>query len=139
MADGRKRPRLPEGPFSSRTKHRFSLPNYPDTRRSNMKKATAGVLVVLGMFLTPGAIPYAPKTQAPIYEPHRMTWPEFREDLHRRKAFRRTVRMPKAKIRKKKTNDPALDNNADVFSWESSGKKRKFRKFTSPVRTALSV
>ena len=37
-----------------------------------MKKTIAGVLVVLGMFLTPGATPYAPKTRAPIYE---STWP----------------------------------------------------------------
>ena len=52
-----------------------------------MKKAIAGVLVVLGMFLTPRATPYAPKTRAPIYESHRMTWPEFREHLHPRKAL----------------------------------------------------
>ena len=39
----------------------------------------------------------------------------------------------------KKANNPALDNNADVFSWKSLKKKRKFRKFTSPIRTALSL
>ena len=54
MTDGRKRPGPPEDSSSSRTKQRFSLPNYPDTRRRNMSKAIAGVLVVLGMFLTPG-------------------------------------------------------------------------------------
>ena len=48
------------------------------------------------MFLTAGATLYAPKTRAPICEPHRMTWPEFRENLRRRKAFRRTVRMSEA-------------------------------------------
>ena len=55
MADGRKRPGPPEDSSSSRTKQRLLLPNYPDTRRRNMKKAIAGVLVVLGMFLAPGA------------------------------------------------------------------------------------
>ena len=58
-----------------------------------MMKAIAAALVVLGMFMTAGATPYAPKTRAPIYEPHRVSWPELRDDLHRRKAFRRTVRM----------------------------------------------
>ena len=27
------------------------------------------------------------------YEPHRVSWAEFREDLYRRKAFQRTARM----------------------------------------------
>ena len=54
MVNGRKRPGPPEDSSSSRTKQRFSLPNYPDTRRTNLKKAIAGVLVVLAMFLTPG-------------------------------------------------------------------------------------
>ena len=31
-----------------------------------------------------------------------------------------------SKIRIKKTNNLALDNNADVFSWKSWKKKRKF-------------
>ena len=48
------------------------------------------------MLLTAGATVYAPKTRAPIYEPHGMTWPEFRGDLRRREAFRRTVRMSEA-------------------------------------------
>ena len=61
-----------------------------------MKKAIAGVLVVFGMFLTTGATLFAPKIRAPINELHSMTWPEFREDLRRRKAFRRTVRMSEA-------------------------------------------
>ena len=66
MADGRKRPEPPEDSSSSRTKQRFSLPNYPDTRRRNMKKVIAGVLVVLGMFLTPGAA---------VAGLHESTWP----------------------------------------------------------------
>ena len=65
MADGRKRPGPPEDSSSSRTKQRFSLPNYPDTRRGNMK-AIAGVLVVLGMFLTPWAA---------VAGLHESTWP----------------------------------------------------------------
>ena len=52
------------------------------------------------MLLTAGATLYAPKTRTPIYEPHGMTWPEFREDLRRRKAFRRTVRMSEASFEK---------------------------------------
>ena len=40
-----------------------------------------------------------------------------------------------SKTRKNKTNKPALDNNADVFSWKSWKKKRKFMKFTSPIKT----
>ena len=46
------------------------------------------------------------------------------------------ARLPK--IRKKKTNNPALDNHAQVFSWKFWKKKRKFREFTSPIRTALT-
>ena len=83
-------------PRVGRSNDSFSLPNYPDTRRRNTKKAIAGVLVVFGMFLTAGATLYAPKTREPIYEPHRWTWPGFSEDLRRRMAFRRTVRMPEA-------------------------------------------
>ena len=66
MADGRKRPGPPEDSSSSRTKQRFSLPNYPDTRRRNVKKAIAGVLVVLVMFPTPGAA---------VAGWHESTWP----------------------------------------------------------------
>ena len=55
MAEGRKRPGPAEDSSSSRTKQRFGLPNYPDTRRENIKTMIAGELVVLGMFLTPGA------------------------------------------------------------------------------------
>ena len=93
MAEGRKRSGPPQDSSSSQTRQRFSAPNYPDARRRNMMKAIAAALVVLGMFMTAGATPYAPKTRAPIYEPHRVSWPELRDDLHRRKAFRRTVRM----------------------------------------------
>ena len=35
------------------------------------------------------------------------------------------------------TNNSALDNNADVFSWKFWIKKRKFSKLTSPIRTTL--
>ena len=54
MTDGRKWPGPPDDPSWSRRKQRFSLPNYPDPRPRNKKKAIAGALVVLGMFLTPG-------------------------------------------------------------------------------------
>ena len=40
---------------------------------------------------------------------------------------------------KKKTNNPALDNDADVLSCVSWKKERKFRKFTSPIRTPLAM
>ncbi|CAN0458986.1 unnamed protein product, partial [Scytosiphon promiscuus] len=43
---------------------------------------------------------HPPRTRAPIYEPHRATWAEFREDLRRRKAFRRTVRMSEESFEK---------------------------------------
>ena len=66
MADGRKRPGPLENSSSSRTKQRFSLPSYPDTRRRNMEKAIAGVLVVLAMFLTPGTA---------VALLHESTWP----------------------------------------------------------------
>ena len=65
MADGRKRPGPPEDSSSSRTKQRFSLSNFPETRRRNMK-AIAGVLVVLGVLLTPGAA---------VARLHESTWP----------------------------------------------------------------
>ena len=55
MADERKRPGPPEDSSSNGTKQRSSLPNCPGTRRRNIKKAVAGVLVVLGMLLTPAA------------------------------------------------------------------------------------
>ena len=88
-----------------------------------MKKAIAGVLVVIGMFLTPGAAPYAPKTRAPTYEPHRMTWPEFYIRYHRRKAFHRNIRMSEASFVKLadllQIQNVLLDNNADIFSWKS--------------------
>ena len=64
--------------------------------RGAEQKAIAGVLVVFGMLLTAEVTLYAPKTRAPMHEPHGMTWPEFREDLRRREAFRRTVRMSEA-------------------------------------------
>ena len=60
-----------------------------------MMKCIAAVLIVLGMIITAGATPHAPRTWAPIYEPHRVSWAELGEDLHCRKDFRRTVRMSK--------------------------------------------
>ena len=60
MADGKKRPAPPEDSFSNRTQQRCSLLNYPDTGHRNMQKAIAGVIVVLGMFLTPGSSPNHP-------------------------------------------------------------------------------
>ena len=33
-----------------------------------------------------------------IYEPYRVSWAELREDLHRRKAFRRTARMSEERL-----------------------------------------
>ena len=92
MADGRNRAGPPEDSSSSRARQRFAPPNYPDARRRNMMKCIAAVLIVLGTIMTAGATPHAPSTRAPIYEPHRVSWPELRDDHHRRKAFR-SVRM----------------------------------------------
>ena len=125
MADGRKRPGPPEDSSSSRTKQRFSLPNYPDTRRRNMKKAIAGVLVVLAMFLTQGCC----RRIARIY----LAWVLSSAVLRDVRSCvlcddardcwcgwcRSSCFMARlSKIRKKNANNPALDNNADVFSWK---------------------
>ena len=83
-------------------------PSQPSKNEAQKPKAIAGVLVVFGMLLTAGATLYAPKTRTPIYEPHGMTWPEFREDLRRRKAFRRTVRRSEASFVKLR---PAIQKN----------------------------
>ena len=46
------------------------------------------------------------------YEPHRVSWAELREDLHRRKAFRRTARMSEGTFVKfAHLLRPALQNN----------------------------
>ena len=71
-------------------------PSQLSRHEAQKQKAIVGALAVFGMFLTAGATLYAPQTRAPIYEPHRVKWPEFRGDLRRRKAFRRTVRMSEA-------------------------------------------
>ena len=44
-----------------------------------------------------------------------------------------------SKIRGKGTNNTALEINADVFSWISWKKRRKFKKYTSPIRTACEI
>ena len=91
IADGRKRSGPPEDSSSSRARQRFGPPKYPDARRRNMTmKCIAAVLIVLGMIMTAGATPQAPRTRAPIYKPHRVSWAELREELYRRKGFRRT-------------------------------------------------
>ena len=71
MADGRKRPGPPEDSSSSRTKQRCSLPNYQLSRHEAQKHEEgyiASVLVVLGMFLTPGAA---------VAGLHESTWPGY--------------------------------------------------------------
>ena len=90
MDNGSKRSGPPEDSSSSRAKQLFGPPIYPDAKRRIMMKCIAAVLIVLGMIMTAGATPHAPRTRAPICEPHRVSWAEIREDLHRRKAFRRT-------------------------------------------------
>ena len=141
MADGRKRPGPPEDSSSSRTKQRFRLSSNPDTRRRNMK-AIAGGLVVLGMFLTPGSTPYAPKTRAPFYEPHRMTWSEFREDLHRRHALVWAVAVllygSVFTIRKKRHITLRSIIMQTLFHG-NPGKKEEIEEITSPIRTALKT
>ena len=146
MADGRRRPGPREDSSSSRTKQRFSLPNNPDTRRRNMKKAVAGVLVVLGMFLTPGR--GCCRRIARIYLAWVLSSAVFQDvrscllcDDARGcwcGCWRSCFMARLSKIGKKKANNPALDNN-EFFRGNSGKKQRKFRKFTSPMRTALSM
>ena len=129
MADGRKRPGPPEDSSLSRTKQRFSLPNCPDTRHRNVKKALAGVLVVHGMFLTPGAA---------VAGLHESTWlgcfPLRSSGLFAHACCVTTHVTAGVgggglalwlgfKNQGKKENSPVLDNNADVFSG-NPGKER---------------
>jgi len=100
MEGGRKRSGSPEDSLLSRTRQRFNPYNFPEARRRNMLKAIAVALVVLGMFMTAGATPHVPKRRSPIHEPYRLSWAELREDLRRRKAFRRTFRMPEESFAK---------------------------------------
>ena len=90
MAEERKRSGPPEDSSSGGARQRFGPPKYPDASRRNMMKCIAAVLIVLGMIMTAVATPHAPKTWASIYEPHRVSSAELREDLRRRKAFWRT-------------------------------------------------
>ena len=92
MVDGGKRSGPAEDSSSNRARQRFVPPNYPDARHRDVMKCIAAVLIVLGMIMAAGATPHAYRTWAPIYEPHRVSWAGLREDLHHRKAFRRTVR-----------------------------------------------
>ena len=89
MADGRNRAGPPEDSSSSRV----TAPNYPVARRRNMTICITAVVIVLGIFMTAGTTTHARSTRARIYEPHRVSWAELREDLHRRKAFGRALRM----------------------------------------------
>ena len=111
-----------------------------------MKKAIAGVLVVLGMFLTPGA------AVAGLHESIRPGCFPLRSSGMFAYACCVTTRVAAGvgggglalwlgfqNSGKKKTNNHALDNNADVFHGNPGKKKRKFRKFTSPIRTALGA
>ena len=144
MAGGRKRLGPPEDSSSSGTKQRFSLPNYPDTRRRNMKKAIAGVLVVLVMFLTPGAA---------VAGLHESTWPgcfPLRSSGMFAHAYCVTTRVTAGvgggslalwlgfqKPAKKRQTTPR-SIIMQTFFHGNPGKKGKFRKFTSSMRTALN-
>ena len=113
----------------------------------NMKKAIAGVLVVYAMFLTPerGCCRRITRTysgwvlSSAVFRHVRSCLPC--DDAHGFSCgwwgSRFIARLSKTK--KKKTNNPTLDNNADVFSWKSWINGRKFRKFTSSIRTALTA
>ena len=91
-----------------------------------MSKAIAGVLVVLGMFLTPGR--GCCRRIARIYSAWVLSSAVFgdvRPCLLCDDArdcwcgwWRSCFMARLSKISKKKTNNPALDNNADVFSWK---------------------
>ena len=91
------------------------------TRRRNIKKAIAGVLVVLGMFLTSGAA---------VAGLHESTWPgcfPLRSSRMFAHACCVTTRVTAGagggglalwlgfQKSGKKINNPALDNNADFF------------------------
>ena len=89
MADGRNGAAPPEDPSSCRV----TAPNYPDASRRNMTKCIAAVVIVLGMFMTAGTTNHARRTLARIYELHRVSWAELREDLYRLKAFGKDLRM----------------------------------------------
>ena len=142
MADGRKRPGPPEDSSSNRTKQRFSLPNFPGTGRRNMKKAIAGVLVVLGMLLTPGAL-------------HESTWPGC-FPLRSSGMFAHVccvttgvtagvvggglalwLGYQKSGKKIPKVQTTALDNNATFFHG-NPGKNEEIYEITSPIRTALT-
>ena len=101
-----------------------------------MKEAIADVLVVLGMFLTPGT------AVAGLREP---TWPgcfPLRSSGMFAHACCVTTRVTAGvgggglalwlgfQKSGKKTTNRALDNNEDVFHGNPGKKKRKFRKFT---------
>ena len=90
-----------------------------------MKKAIAGVFVVLGMFLTPGA------AVAGLHESTRPECFPLRSSGMFAHACCMTTRVTAgvggwrsclmsrlSKIRKKTTNNPTLDKNADVFFME---------------------
>ena len=145
MADGRKRPGPPEDSSSSRTKKRLSLPNYPDTRRRNMKKAIAGVLVVLDV----------PDTREGLLSPdctNLLGLGAFLCGL--RGMFTHaccvTTRVTAGvgvgslalwlglqKSGKRKQTTPRSRQECKRFFMEILEKNRKFRKFTSSIRTAL--
>ena len=74
MADGKKRSGPPENSSSNRARQRFTPGIFPDSRRTKIMKCIAAVLVVLGMFMTAGATPHAPRTRALIFEQHRVSW-----------------------------------------------------------------
>ena len=74
MADEGKRSRPPADSSSSRARQRFAPTQQCRLEAQNMMKCIAAVLVVLGTFMTSGATPHAPRTWAPIYEPHLVPW-----------------------------------------------------------------
>ena len=113
---------------------RLFLPNHPSTRRRNMKKAIAGVLVVLGIFLAPGAA---------VAGLHESAWPgcfpllntifrDVRSCLLCDDArdcwcgWRRSCFMARlSKIRKKKTKQPTTPRSVilQTFSMAILAKK----------------
>ena len=149
MADGRKRPGPPEDSSSSQTRQRFSLLNYPDTRRRNMKKAIAGVVVVLGMFLTPGR--GCCRRIAQIYLAWVLSSVVFRDVRSCLLLYVTTsvtagvgdgvlalwLGFQKSGNKRQSTNNPALDNNAGACHGNPG--IRRGRKFTSSIRTALII
>ena len=94
MADGRKRYGPPtdssSGPSSPKERATCLVPGI------RVPRCYCCMFIPGTCFVVQGATFFAASHSC--YEPHRVSWAELREDLHRRKAFRRTARMSEGKF-----------------------------------------